>query len=127
MTDWEIWVVLIVGAYLLGSVPMSFLVARARGIDLRKEGTRQVGGGNLWRTTSRKYGLAIGIWDFGKGMIMVAIAHALDLSVTQQVVVGMTVRDDKKIDIQASIPVVAENKFTIIIFQLLFCVTCYVD
>jgi glycerol-3-phosphate acyltransferase PlsY len=89
MTDWEIWVVLIVGAYLLGSVPMSFLVARARGIDLRKEGTRQVGGGNLWRTTSRKYGLAIGIWDFGKGMIMVAIAHALDLSVTQQVVVGM--------------------------------------
>ena len=89
MTDWGTWIALIVGAYLLGSIPVSFLVAKAYGVDLRAEGTRQIGGGNLWRTTSRKYGLAIGIWDFGKGMIVISIAHALDLSVTQQVVVGL--------------------------------------
>jgi glycerol-3-phosphate acyltransferase PlsY len=89
MTDWGIWTLLLVGAYLLGSVPVSYLVARAHGVDLRVEGTKQVGSGHLWRTTSRKYGLAIGIWDFAKGMIMVSIAHTLDMNITQQVVVGL--------------------------------------
>ena len=89
MTDWGIWTLLLVGAYLLGSVPVSYLVAKAHGIDLRVEGTKQVGSGHLWRTTSRKYGLAIGIWDFAKGMIMVSVAHALDMNITQQVAVGL--------------------------------------
>ena len=89
MTDWGIWTLLIVGSYLLGSVPVSFLVAKAHGVDLRTQGTRQIGGGNLWRTTSRKYGLAIGIWDFAKGMIMVSVAYSLDMNIAQQVVVGL--------------------------------------
>jgi len=91
MTDWGIWILLLVGAYLLGSVPVSYLVARAHGVDLRAEGTKQVGSGHLWRATSRKYGLAIGLWDFGKGMIMVSVAHAVDMNITQQVVVGLAV------------------------------------
>ena len=91
MPDWLIWVILIIAAYLLGSVPASYLVARSRGIDLRTQGTRQVGGGNLWRTTSRIYGLLVGIFDFVKGMIMVVIAHALGLDVAQQIVVGLAV------------------------------------
>ena len=49
-----IWIVLIICGYLLGSIPMSLLAARARGIDLRKHGTHQLGAGNLWRTTSAK-------------------------------------------------------------------------
>ena len=89
MPDWAIWTILIISAYLLGALPVSYLVAKARGIDLTKQGTRQVGGGNLWRTTSRKFGLAVGIFDFVKGMVMVSIAHALDLNVAQQVVVGL--------------------------------------
>ncbi|HJX11945.1 MAG TPA: glycerol-3-phosphate acyltransferase [Dehalococcoidales bacterium] len=84
-----IWIVLIIIAYLLGSAPTAHLVARSRGIDLRKEGTRQVGGGNLWRTTSRKLGLAVGIWDFLKGMMMVGIAQTQGLDVGQQLVVGL--------------------------------------
>jgi glycerol-3-phosphate acyltransferase PlsY len=89
MPDWAIWTILIIGAYLLGALPVSYLVARARGIDLTKQGTKQVGGGNLWRTTSRKFGLSVGIFDFLKGMIMVSIAHALGLDIAQQVVVGL--------------------------------------
>jgi glycerol-3-phosphate acyltransferase PlsY len=89
MPDWGIWILLIIGAYLLGALPVSYLVARARGIDLTKQGTRQVGGGNLWRTTSRKFGLSVGIFDFGKGMIMIAVANALGLGIAQQVVVGL--------------------------------------
>jgi glycerol-3-phosphate acyltransferase PlsY len=83
------WIILLVCAYLLGSVPLSYLVARSRGIDLRKHGTQQVGGGNLWRTTSRKYGLMVGIFDFFKGMLMVLIAWRLGLDAGQQLTVGL--------------------------------------
>jgi glycerol-3-phosphate acyltransferase PlsY len=89
MPDWGIWIVLIIAAYLLGSVPAAYLVAKVRGIDLRKQGTRQVGSGNLWRLTSRKYGLLTGLFDFTKGLIMVVIAHALGMDIAQQVAVGL--------------------------------------
>lgn len=83
------WIILIVCSYLLGSIPSSYLVARSRGIDLRKHGTQQVGGGNLWRTTSRKLGLMVGIFDFVKGMLMVFIAWRLGLDAGQQLAVGL--------------------------------------
>jgi len=83
------WIVLIIWSYLLGSVPSSYLVARSRGIDLRKQGTFQVGGGNLWRTTSRRLGLLVGIFDFFKGMLMVLIAWGLGLDTGQQLAVGL--------------------------------------
>src|SRR3989304_7904209 len=82
------WIVLIITAYLFGSVPTSYLVARSRGIDLRKHGTRQVGGGNLWRTTSRKLGLSVGVFDFLKGLLMVWLAQLQGLDTGQQLGVG---------------------------------------
>jgi glycerol-3-phosphate acyltransferase PlsY len=84
-----VWIVLIVVSYLVGSIPLSYLVARSRGIDLRKQGTSQIGGGNLWRTTSRKLGLIVGIFDFFKGMLMVLIAWRLGLDAGQQLAVGL--------------------------------------
>jgi glycerol-3-phosphate acyltransferase PlsY len=84
-----IWILLIVCGYLLGSIPMSLLAARARGIDLRKHGTHQLGAGNLWRTTSAKLGLAVGIFDFGKGAIMMWIASAIGLDAGQQMAAGL--------------------------------------
>ncbi|MBK9711100.1 MAG: glycerol-3-phosphate 1-O-acyltransferase PlsY [Kouleothrix sp.] len=41
---------LIAAAYLAGSIPFSFLVARARGVDLRTVGSGNVGGANVWRS-----------------------------------------------------------------------------
>ncbi len=91
MATWIIWIILIIVGYLFGSFPLSYLAGKSRGIDLRKQGTQQVGGGNLWRMTSRKLGLAIGIFDFLKGMLMVWIASLLDLDAGQQMVVGLAV------------------------------------
>jgi len=92
MNSTAVWIILIIAGYLLGSIPMSYLVARAaRGIDLRKQGTGQVGGGNLWRMTSRKFGLSVGIYDFLKGMLMVWIASAQGLDAGQQLIVGLAV------------------------------------
>jgi glycerol-3-phosphate acyltransferase PlsY len=83
------WIILIIGSYLLGSIPFSYLAARSRGIDLRKHGTQQVGGGNLWRTTSKRLGLMVGIFDFFKGMLMVLIAWRLGLNAGDQLSVGL--------------------------------------
>jgi glycerol-3-phosphate acyltransferase PlsY len=58
-------------------------------VDLRRQGTQQVGGGNLWRTTSRKLGLFVGIFDFCKGIIMVAAARIVGLSPGLQLLVGL--------------------------------------
>jgi glycerol-3-phosphate acyltransferase PlsY len=89
MNTWVLFAILIVAAYLLGSVPLSYLVARSRGIDLRKQGTQQVGGGNLWRTTSRVLGVLVGIFDFFKGALMVFIAWRLGLDAWQQLFIGI--------------------------------------
>ncbi|KPK23221.1 MAG: hypothetical protein AMJ70_04040 [Dehalococcoidia bacterium SG8_51_3] len=84
-----IWFILMIAAYLLGSVPAAYIVARlARGIDIRQYGTGQLGAGNLWRMTSWKLGLPAGAFDFGKGILMVWVAQVLELSVAQQLMVG---------------------------------------
>jgi acyl phosphate:glycerol-3-phosphate acyltransferase len=83
------WVLLIIGAYLLGSIPLSYLAGKSKGVDLRKHGTQQVGGGNLWRTASKKLGLTVGMWDFFKGMLMVLVAWRLGLDAGQQLAVGL--------------------------------------
>ncbi|OGO19625.1 MAG: hypothetical protein A2Z15_06400 [Chloroflexi bacterium RBG_16_50_11] len=89
MNSWITCGLLIIASYLVGSIPLSFLVARSRGVDLRKHGTQQVGGGNLWRTTSRKLGLFVGIFDFVKGALMVAIGWWLGLDAGQQLLIGL--------------------------------------
>ena len=84
-----IWFALILGAYLVGSVPASHLAARlSRGIDLRQYGTGQVGGGNLWRMTSWRLGLPAGLFDLSKGLVMVWAAQLAGLNIAQQIVVG---------------------------------------
>jgi len=89
MDTWIKFVLLVIASYLLGSIPSSYLAARSRGIDLRKQGTQQVGGGNLWRTTSRKLGLFVGIFDLFKGMLMILIAWSLGLDAGLQFAVGL--------------------------------------
>jgi glycerol-3-phosphate acyltransferase PlsY len=89
MDIWIKFIVLVIASYVVGSIPLSYIVARARGVDLRKQGTQQVGGGNLWRTTSRKLGLLVGIFDFIKGAVMVVIAWRLGLDAGLQLGVGL--------------------------------------
>ncbi len=89
MDIWIQFIVLVIASYTVGSIPLSYFVARARGVDLRKQGTQQVGGGNLWRTTSRKLGLLVGIFDFIKGAVMVLIAWRLGLDAGLQLGVGL--------------------------------------
>jgi len=56
-------------AYLLGSVPFGFLVGRARGVDLRKVGSGNIGSTNIYRALGLRTALGVFALDAGKGLV----------------------------------------------------------
>jgi glycerol-3-phosphate acyltransferase PlsY len=59
---------LIVGGYLLGSMPFGYWVVRvAKGEDVRSFGSGSIGASNVWRTYGKGYGVPIVLLDIGKG------------------------------------------------------------
>ena len=81
---------LILAAYLLGSVPAAYLAAKwSRGIDLRQYGSGNVGASNLLTITSKWIAIPVIIFDVGKGMVMVWAAQLLGLGIAEQVTVGL--------------------------------------
>ncbi len=68
-----IWVIICpIIAYLIGSIPFSFLIAKWRtGKDLREVGTKNVGGLNTMITAGFAFGFLAGFMDFAKGFLCV--------------------------------------------------------
>ena len=65
-------------AYLLGSIPTAYLIARRiTGKDIRRLGGGNVGGLNTFREVGRGAGLLVGLADAAKGAAAVAIAWGL--------------------------------------------------
>lgn len=69
--------ILIVTSYLLGSVPTGLLVARSRGVDIRKQGSGNFGATNVGRVLGRKWGILVFLLDIGKGAMATAVAGVL--------------------------------------------------
>jgi glycerol-3-phosphate acyltransferase PlsY len=65
---------LVLVAVLVGSVPTGVLVARARGVDLRKIGSGNIGATNVGRAFGRSWAIAVLIADAAKGYGPVWIA-----------------------------------------------------
>jgi glycerol-3-phosphate acyltransferase PlsY len=65
------WPLLLLAAYVLGSIPFAQVVARAHRVDLRETGTGNVGAGNLTKTVGVGWGLVAGILDGLKGLVPV--------------------------------------------------------
>lgn len=61
-------------AYLLGSIPFSFLIARARGVDLRRVGSGNVGATNVARSVGPAYGVLALLLDGAKGVTAAYLA-----------------------------------------------------
>jgi glycerol-3-phosphate acyltransferase PlsY len=65
-------------AYLIGSIPFSYLVARANGVtDVRRVGSGNVGATNVLRSAGRGAGAAALGLDVAKGALAVAVAQRL--------------------------------------------------
>jgi len=59
--------VLVIGSYLLGSIPFGYLAGRIAGIDIRNCGSGNVGATNVIRTLGKSYGYPVFALDFLKG------------------------------------------------------------
>lgn len=65
--DLKPFILAAVGAYLLGSIPSGYLVARARGIDIRSVGSGNIGATNAMRVLGKPAGIFVLLLDALKG------------------------------------------------------------
>ena len=63
------FVILIIGAYLLGSVPFGLIIAKAHGKNLRGIGSGNIGATNLSRALGRKWAYFCFLLDVTKGLV----------------------------------------------------------
>jgi glycerol-3-phosphate acyltransferase PlsY len=65
--DWSSYLIIAVGAYFIGSIPTGYLLARAKGIDIRKTGSGNIGATNVFRILGKPAGIAVLLIDAVKG------------------------------------------------------------
>ena len=62
-------------AFLLGSLPFGFWLGRLKGVDVRKQGSGNIGATNVGRILGRGWGYLVFVLDFGKGWLGVWVAR----------------------------------------------------
>ena len=83
-------ILLTIAAYLVGSIPAAYLVARwRRGVDIRKHGSGNVGAANTLAVVGKRWSIFVTIFDIGKGALMVWFAQLLDFNIASQAAVGI--------------------------------------
>jgi glycerol-3-phosphate acyltransferase PlsY len=66
---------LVVGAYLYGSAPFTWGIAKLKGIDLREFGSGNIGGSNLIEAAGTPLGLTGGFLDLSKGLLPILLGY----------------------------------------------------
>ncbi len=89
-------------AYLLGAIPFGFLIARSRGVDIRKVGSGNIGATNVFRTLGKRFGTMTFILDIGKGVGAVTLIPLL-----------MKAGDDVPLRLTCAIAVVAGHNWPV--------------
>ena len=67
----------LLAGYLPGSIPFGFLVAKALGVDIRTQGSKNIGATNVLRVLGKKWGILVFTLDFLKGVVAVLVAQRL--------------------------------------------------
>ena len=70
-------ILMIIVSYFLGNISPSTLLARAQGLDIKKEGSGNAGTTNTLRVLGKKAALITLIVDVGKGVLAVLLANAV--------------------------------------------------
>jgi acyl phosphate:glycerol-3-phosphate acyltransferase len=64
----------VLASYLVGAIPTSYLVSRyGAGIDLRQQGSGNLGATNLYRVLGWKYAVPVALFDIAKGAVPVLL------------------------------------------------------
>ena len=68
----------ILSSYLLGSIPFGFLLVKwVKGIDVRTQGSGNIGMTNVWRVAGAGWGIATLALDIGKAVLAIWISRLL--------------------------------------------------
>ena len=76
------FVILIIGAYLVGSIPFGLLITKAHGKDLRSIGSGNIGATNVARALGRKWAYLCFLLDMLKGALPMLIVGNYNLQFT---------------------------------------------
>lgn len=79
-------VAMVLGAYLLGSLPVLYLLGRLRGFDLSEEEDLHMA---LWRKVGRLEGTLGVVWDMGRGAFAVLAARSLGFELPVVAMAGL--------------------------------------
>ena len=72
-----IFIILIIGSYLLGSIPFALVIAKAHGKDLRSIGSGNIGATNLSRALGRRWAYFCFVLDVLKGLLPMLVTIRL--------------------------------------------------
>jgi len=73
-------IALLIGAYLLGSIPSAYLFARWRkGIDIRRYGSGTVSGSMIWEHVSKPGIVLVGVFDVCKAVAATWLGYQISL------------------------------------------------
>ena len=88
----------VLGAYLLGSIPFGYIMAKAKGIDIRSVGSGNIGATNAMRVLGKPAGIFVLLMDALKGfaaanwlpLLVVNFSGASDVGIpTLQIIAGI--------------------------------------
>jgi len=74
MSPFALIALLLLAAYLIGSVSGSLLLGRSRGVDIRRHGSGNAGGTNAFRTQGWKFALGVVSIEIGKAALAAWLA-----------------------------------------------------
>jgi acyl phosphate:glycerol-3-phosphate acyltransferase len=82
---------IVVLSYLIGSIPWGYVFARAKGIDIRQQGSGNIGAANVHRIMGRKWGYLVFLCDFFKGFLSVKLGSLIAAYFLVNVTVGSVI------------------------------------
>jgi len=88
IVNWGLGIGLIV-SFLIGSIPTGLLIAKSKGVDLKKIGSGNIGATNVMRALGKEAALLTLLGDALKGVIAVGIAKGFSLGVLDQGLFGL--------------------------------------
>jgi acyl phosphate:glycerol-3-phosphate acyltransferase len=83
-----LWLLIVILSYFIGSIPWGYLFARRKGIDIRQQGSGNIGAANAARVMGKGWGYVVFLCDFLKGILAVTLGALLAAYFEADVVLG---------------------------------------
>jgi acyl phosphate:glycerol-3-phosphate acyltransferase len=118
---WLMIAATLVVAYVLGSFPTGYLVAKSKGVDIREVGSGSIGATNILRTLGTQAGAAVLIFDLLKGMLAIFAVYALYDFLFGQTICRLDPGTRKAIADAAQAIIKGEDAYTVFNSDAAFC------